>query len=101
LELKKEFEAMSNIKLLLRYIRDREVSIFKKLLILIGLLYLVFPMDIVPDFLIGIGILDDAAVLLFVWNAIRNELTEYSKKFSDIDDSKVIEVDFRKEDDEQ
>ena len=92
---------MSNIKLLLRYIRDREVSIFKKLLILIGLLYLVFPMDIVPDFLIGIGILDDAAVLLFVWNAIRNELAEYSKKFSGIDDSKVIEVDFRKEDDEQ
>jgi len=92
---------MSNIKLLLRYIKDREVSIFKKLLILIGLLYLVFPMDIVPDFLIGIGILDDAAVLLFVWNAIRNELAEYSKKFSGIDDSKVIEVDFRKEDDEQ
>jgi len=101
LELKKEFEAMSNIKLLLRYTKDREVSIFKKLLILIGLLYLVFPMDIVPDFLIGIGILDDAAVLLFVWNAIRNELAEYSKKFSGIDDSKVIEVDFRKEDDEQ
>ena len=92
---------MSNIKLLLIYIKDREVSIFKKLLILIGLLYLVFPMDIVPDFLIGIGILDDAAVLLFVWNAIRNELAEYSKKFSGIDDSKVIEVDFRKEDDEQ
>jgi len=101
LELKNEFEAMSNIKLLLIYIKDREVSIFKKLLILIGLLYLVFPMDIVPDFLIGIGILDDAAVLLFVWNAIRNELAEYSKKFSGIDDSKVIEVDFRKEDDEQ
>ena len=85
----------------LRYINDKEVSIFKKLLILAGLLYLIFPMDIVPDFLIGLGILDDAAVLLFVWNAVKSELKEYSKKFSDIDNSKVIEVDFKKEDDEQ
>ncbi|NLM42810.1 MAG: DUF1232 domain-containing protein [Clostridiales bacterium] len=92
---------MGKIKLLLRYINDKEVSIFKKLLILAGLLYLIFPMDIVPDFLIGLGILDDAAVLLFVWNAVKSELKEYSKKFSDIDNSKVIEVDFKKEDDEQ
>ncbi|WP_372999413.1 YkvA family protein [Lutispora sp.] len=93
---------MNKFKLLIRYIRDREVSVFKKLLILAGLLYLVFPMDIVPDVLIGLGILDDAAVLLFVWNAIKSELAEYGEKVSgtNVDHKKVIEVDFKKENDE-
>ncbi|SHI42976.1 YkvA family protein [Lutispora thermophila] len=93
---------MNKIKLLIRYIGDREVSVFKKLLILAGFLYLIFPMDIVPDVLIGVGILDDAAVLLFIWNAIKSELEEYAEKVSgmNVDHSKVIEVDFRKEDDD-
>lgn len=93
---------MNKIKLLIRYIRDREVSVFKKLLILAGFLYLVFPMDIVPDMLIGLGILDDAAVLLFVWNAIKSELEEYGEKISrmDANHNNVIEVDFKKDDDE-
>jgi len=93
---------MNKIKLLIRYIRDREVSVFKKLLILAGFLYLVFPMDIVPDMLIGLGILDDAAVLLFIWNAIKSELEEYGEKVSrmDVNHNNVIEVDFKKDDDE-
>jgi len=93
---------MNKIKLLIRYVKDKEVSVFKKLLIFGGLLYLIFPMDIVPDVLIGLGILDDAAVLLFVWNAIKSELTEYEGKVSNphVDKSKIIEVDFKKEDDE-
>jgi len=93
---------MNKIKLIIRYIRDREVSVFKKLLILAGFLYLVFPMDIVPDMLIGLGILDDAAVLLFVWNAIKSELEEYSQKVSgmNVNHKNVIEVDFKKEEDE-
>lgn len=92
---------MNKIKLLIRYIKDKDVSIFKKLLIFGGLLYLVFPMDIVPDFIIGLGILDDAAVLLFVWNAIKSELSEYEDKIAriNVDPSKIIEVDFKKEDD--
>lgn len=92
---------MNKIRLLVRYVKDKDVSVFKKLLILGGLLYLIFPMDIVPDVLIGLGLLDDAAVLLFVWNAIKSELIEYGDKIaSQADDSKIIEVDFKKEDDE-
>lgn len=93
---------MNKIRLLIKYIKDDEVSVYKKLLILGSLLYLVFPMDIVPDFIIGLGLLDDAAVLLFVWNALKSELEEYEEKQrrSDVDQSKVIEVDFEKKDDE-
>ena len=94
---------MNKIKLLIKYVKDKEVSIFKKLLILGGFLYLIFPMDIIPDFIIGLGLLDDAAVLLFIWNAIKSELSEYEDKIArtHVDESKIIEVDFKKEDDEK
>lgn len=93
---------MNKIRLLIKYIKDDEVSAYKKLLILGSLLYLIFPFDIVPDFMIGLGLLDDAAVILFVWNALKSELKEYEEKLrkTDIDQSKVIEVDFEKKDDE-
>ena len=94
---------MNRIKLLIRYIRDNQVSVYKKLLILGSLFYLVFPLDIVPDFIVGLGLLDDAAVILFVWNALKSELREYEKMVNknDIDHSKIIEVDFEKEDDNE
>lgn len=93
---------MNKIRLLIKYIKDDRVSAYKKLLILGSLLYLIFPFDIVPDFMIGLGLLDDAAVILFVWNALKSELKEYEEKLrkTDIDQSKVIEVDFEKKDDE-
>lgn len=93
---------MNKIRLLIKYIKDGEVSVYKKLLILGSLLYLVSPIDIVPDFMIGLGLLDDAAVLLFVWSALKSELKEYGEKQRrpDVDQSKVIEVDFEKKDDE-
>lgn len=93
---------MNKVRLLIRYIKDKEVSVFKKLLILGSLLYIVFPFDIVPDFIIGLGLIDDAAVILFVWKALKFELIEYEKNIrsNDMDQSKVIEVNFEKNDDE-
>lgn len=42
----------------------------------LGLLYLVSPLDVVPDFL-PIGFTDDAAVIGFVLRKIRTELTAF------------------------
>jgi len=38
-----------------------------RILIIGGLLYLVLPFDIVPDVIPGVGLLDDAAVIGFIW----------------------------------
>ncbi|MDY0287920.1 MAG: DUF1232 domain-containing protein [Sphaerochaeta sp.] len=38
-----------------------------RMLIIGGLLYLVLPFDIVPDVLPGVGLLDDVAVIAFIW----------------------------------
>ncbi|HWR60151.1 MAG TPA: YkvA family protein, partial [Clostridia bacterium] len=88
---------LKRIKLTIQYLKDRNVSVFKKLLIIGSLLYLVFPVDIVPDFLIGLGILDDITVLTFVWIALKAELDDYGskKEAAEIKKSRVIPFEIR------
>ncbi|HWQ30361.1 MAG TPA: DUF1232 domain-containing protein [Negativicutes bacterium] len=71
---------IGRIRLIIQYLKDKDVSIVKKLLIVGSMLYLVSPVDIVPDYIIGLGILDDITVLSFIWLALRSELDAYSKK---------------------
>ncbi len=48
-------------------------------LALAGILYFLNPIDIAPDVIPGIGLLDDAGVLALVFNSIRNDLRRYLK----------------------
>lgn len=68
------------IRLLYRYVFDKQIPFYKKILIIISLLYFVFPVDIVPDYIIGLGWLDDAVVLSFIWFATKSEIDEYGEK---------------------
>ena len=70
---------MKNIKYFFEYVKDKDVSFFKKGLILLSLLYFILPIDIVPDYIIGLGWLDDAVVAGFIWNAVRTEVGDYIK----------------------
>ncbi|KUO76849.1 MAG: hypothetical protein APF77_21440 [Clostridia bacterium BRH_c25] len=71
---------LKRIKLTIQYLKDKNVSFMKKLLIIGSLLYLIFPIDIVPDYIIGLGILDDITVLSFAWIALKSELDEYGRE---------------------
>ncbi|MGE5678365.1 MAG: YkvA family protein [Pseudomonadota bacterium] len=71
---------IGRIRLIIRYLRDKDVSIFKKLLIIGSMLYLISPVDIVPDYIIGLGILDDITVLSFIWLALKSELDDYNNR---------------------
>lgn len=54
-------------KLLARVLRDHRVPIRRKVLTAVALVYIVSPIDLIPDFIFGIGLLDDivlAAVAL-------------------------------------
>lgn len=55
----------------------KKVSKTSLLLIIGSLLYLLNPMDIVPDFLLGVGFLDDLAVFTYMIKKIRQELDKY------------------------
>lgn len=43
-----------------------------------GVLYFVNPLDVIPDFLVGAGLLDDAAVISFCLKSLRHDLKEFA-----------------------
>ena len=55
----------------------------KKLLILIAVLYLVFPRDLIPDFLgRGLGLIDDVMLIALLSIFYRKRLREYAARAS-------------------
>jgi uncharacterized membrane protein YkvA (DUF1232 family) len=89
---------MKNIKYFFEYIKDKKVPFFKKGLIFASLLYFILPTDIVPDFIIGLGWLDDATVAAFIWNAVRSEVGDYIKSRKKAE-GKIINLDDKRKDD--
>ncbi len=67
------------LSLLRAYIRGEYRHVpWKALVLIVGaLLYFLNPMDIVPDFLSGIGFVDDATVIAMVVQAVKEELEKF------------------------
>ena len=42
-----------------------------------AVLYFVVPMDLVPDFLLGLGLVDDAAVIGYVFSIVAAEIDQF------------------------
>ena len=69
-------------RMILRLMLDRRVPIWSKLIIPGGIIYLLSPFDIIPDFLIGLGWLDDifaivATTTLFLLSIPSDVLREH------------------------
>lgn len=47
--------------------------------IISALIYVVSPVDLIPDNIPGIGYLDDAAVVAVCWNLVESDVEEYQK----------------------
>lgn len=57
-----------------------QVQSLKFLVILIAaVIYFVNPIDIIPDFIFGIGLTDDLAILTWVFQAAAQEIDAYTK----------------------
>jgi uncharacterized membrane protein YkvA (DUF1232 family) len=72
-----------DLKLLFFLIRDywkgvyRDVSIWSILVFAIAIIYILSPIDIIPDFNLGIGQIDDAVVLFLCLNFLEKDLYKY------------------------
>jgi uncharacterized membrane protein YkvA (DUF1232 family) len=53
----------NTVKLLTRLMRDRRVSMRSKAFIGVVVVYVISPVDLIPDFVIGIGRLDDVVLV--------------------------------------
>ena len=56
-----------------------DVSLTTVLLGIAALIYVVNPFDIIPDYLVGVGFIDDAAALGVVLQAIHMDLDKYKR----------------------
>jgi uncharacterized membrane protein YkvA (DUF1232 family) len=61
------------------YVKGRYKRVPAKTITLLtaALLYLINPADIVPDYIPGAGYLDDAAVISFVLNSVKDDVDKY------------------------
>jgi uncharacterized membrane protein YkvA (DUF1232 family) len=57
-------EVLLHLKLIYALINDRRVNPFLKLLPLAGIIYLIYPFDLIP-MLLGVSAIDDIAVMWF------------------------------------
>lgn len=57
----------------------RQVSLENFGLIVAAIIYFVMPFDAVPDIIAGLGFTDDAAVLAWTFNKVREELARFTQ----------------------
>lgn len=104
LEENKELRSLfDDVRVIVELIKDytkgdyKELSKNSVILVIISLIYLVNPIDIIPDFLIG-GFIDDAAVIAYILKKITVEITAYKEWKNlnainlDEDDDNMIEI---------
>jgi uncharacterized membrane protein YkvA (DUF1232 family) len=80
---KKQFKTFWNdLKLLLSLLKDTARGKYKPhskkslILMVLGLLYFLSPLDLIPDLLVG-GFIDDAALLAWVISKVGEEIRHY------------------------
>lgn len=98
-KLKYAFSFFKRIHLLSKFIKDKNISRLKKFKIIgilfLGFLYFVSPIDVVPEFFVGLGIIDDGVILIYILTIINEELDKYVK-LNDEYDNKVLEnIDYK------
>lgn len=61
------------------YAKGNYTAISKRSIVAViaGLLYFISPLDLIPDFIIGLGFVDDAFVLSLVYKQIAKDLERY------------------------
>lgn len=74
-------ELQTAIALLTAWLKRDYTDVSTKTLITLvaAVLYFVVPIDLIPDFLLGWGFIDDMAVIAYSFSQIREEITRYSE----------------------
>ena len=82
--LKKEMNAflekvLTFVRMIKAYISGvyKDIPIRSILLMIAGLIYFITPLDFLPDFIPGIGLIDDVGVILAIFNSIVDDVNRF------------------------
>ena len=76
-------DVAESLKTALRLVRSyaareyRDISLQSLGLIVASIIYLVMPIDVLPDFVVGLGLTDDAALLAWTFRSVKDELRRF------------------------
>ena len=76
-------EIWSKVQSLWTFIRESDAGRDKKAMALASLVYLISPLDAVPDFIPGLGLLDDVSVILLVCGMLAELIKQHIVKVSE------------------
>ena len=93
-------KSIGNIKYLPKFFMDPSVNFLEKFESIIYILMIVSPVDIIPEYLVGVGFIDDFLILLVFLNRILANLEHYKEDYKE-GKEEVIDVDYRVKDDEE
>jgi len=85
--------SLSGLINIIRFLKDSDVKISKKLLFMVPLVYLIFPFDLVGDFFPIMGQLDDLAVFVLMWPFLKGVLNKYNEGNPEINKEKKADPD--------
>ncbi|MEG0431178.1 MAG: DUF1232 domain-containing protein [Anaerovoracaceae bacterium] len=85
---------------------DKKVSIWKKILIAFGIAYIIMPIEVLPDFFLPVGFIDDILLWGCILYYLKETLDEYwtggkSKDFSKKYKNPLEDVEFEVKEDDQ
>jgi uncharacterized membrane protein YkvA (DUF1232 family) len=87
---------LSVFKRVYNFMTDKNVVWYKKLFLLLPIIYLILPFDFVTDFIPVAGQLDDIAVFVVLWPFLKRMMDKYQsehKNDENIDNSESINLD--------
>ncbi len=76
---------IQDLKLLFPLIRDylkgtyRDVSVKSIVIFIVALAYIISPIDLIPDYILGLGQIDDAAILGLSLYFLEKDLMKYKE----------------------
>ncbi len=74
---------LKNSRMYLKLFMHRDTPWYVKAILLAALFYLVLPADLIPDWLFGLGILDDLAVVSLLVGAALKLINNHLDKIED------------------
>jgi uncharacterized membrane protein YkvA (DUF1232 family) len=89
------------ISLIVKFLFDKKIPLKEKWWIIIPVIYILSPVDLIPEPILGFGFIDDLVMLVYLISVVMEKTKKYNEK-NNVSEEKIIEnVNYEIKDDEE